>query len=117
MPVFHKLVRDKIPAIILAKGEHCISRPLRDDEKDSALDTKLCEETLELIAARDLPQSDAGRREKVVHEFADVFEVLSALLRRVGILLDEVRAKARDLREARGGFDDFILLEKAEPVR
>lgn len=114
MPRYHKLVRDKIPARILAKGERCVARPLREEERDEFLDQKACEELMELMAARALSQDGSSRREKVVHEAADVFEVLSTILRREGITLAEVRAKMHAIRGERGGFDDFILLEEAD---
>ncbi len=114
---FHKLVRDKVPARIRAKGQRCVDRPLREDEKDGALDRKASEEILELLVARALPRDDSSRRAKVIHELADVFDVLSAMLKRERISLDEVRAKMLAIREERGGFDEFIMLEEAEPVR
>lgn len=117
MAIYPKLVRNKIPARILAKGEHCVFRPLREDEKDEAIDTKVCEELLELLAARSGTPASSNRRENIIHEAADVLEVLSTILKREGITLNEVRTKMRLLREERGGFDEFILLEEAKPVR
>ena len=99
---YNKLVRDKIPAIIEKNGAVAVTRILSDEEYKDYLEKKLSEEISELSESR----TDAERLE----ELADVYEVLSALATAHGYTMQTVEAKAREKAEARGGFEDKILL-------
>jgi predicted house-cleaning noncanonical NTP pyrophosphatase (MazG superfamily) len=71
MPVrYDKLVRDRIPEIIQAQGQHPVTRILDNASYQEALLAKLAEETREAqeAAAEDLPD-----------ELADIVEVIQAL--------------------------------------
>ena len=50
MRVYKKLVRDKIPEIIMAKGNSAVTRLLSDEEFSESLKRKLCEEVNEYLA-------------------------------------------------------------------
>jgi predicted house-cleaning noncanonical NTP pyrophosphatase (MazG superfamily) len=95
----YKLVRDKIPDIIRAKGEVPATRVvLGTDEYQRMLCAKLSEEVLEFIASNGDPM-----------ELADVLEVVIALADDLGIgrqELEELRAKKA---EERGGFAAGIV--------
>lgn len=67
MKVYNKLVRDKVPDIISAKGITCDFRMLTDAEYLLALDEKLDEELAEYHASHD------------VEELADLMEVIYAI--------------------------------------
>lgn len=101
--VYNKLVRDKIPEIIKAKGEKPVTRMLNLDEYKHSLETKLKEECNEVITA------DGQER---IEELADVLEVLMALAKLEGASLDNVLAIANKKAEKRGAFNERIFLER-----
>ena len=92
MPVRHnKLVRDRIPEIIQAQGQHPVTRILDNASYQEALLAKLAEETRETQepAAEDLPD-----------ELADIVEVIQALATAVGMSWVQLLALAADKRTA-----------------
>ena len=92
-----KLVRDKIPQIILNAGKKPITRILDHSEYLAELDKKLNEEIEEY-------QTD-----KSIEEMADVLEVLFAICEARGHSVAELM-KVRDAkRVARGGFEQKIF--------
>jgi predicted house-cleaning noncanonical NTP pyrophosphatase (MazG superfamily) len=97
MPVrYDKLVRDRIPEIIQAQGQHPVTRILDNASYQEALLAKLAEETREAqeAAAGDLPD-----------ELADIVEVIQALATAVGMSWVQLLALAADKRTRRGGFE------------
>lgn len=101
--VYNKLVRDKIPEIIKAKGEEPITRELALDEYKLALENKLKEECQEVLSA-------SG--EERIEEIADALEVLKALAKIEGATLEDVIAVADKKNTKRGAFGKRIFLEK-----
>ena len=101
--VYNKLVRDKIPEIIKAKGEEPITRELDLNEYKLALETKLKEECQEVITA-------SG--EERIEEIADSLEVLKALAKLEGATLEDVIVVADRKNAKRGDFEKRIFLEK-----
>lgn len=97
-----KLVRDKIPQIIIADGRTPIVRTLSDEEYLSELDRKLNEEVAEYQA------------EKSLEEIADVLEVLLAICEARGHSVDELIEVRDKKREKRGGFRDKVYWEGNE---
>jgi predicted house-cleaning noncanonical NTP pyrophosphatase (MazG superfamily) len=102
---YHKLVRDKIPAIIQAAGHQPSTRILDERDYQTALLAKLLEEAQEAHAA---PAQD------LASELADVLEVLQALVASQGVTWDELLSLAARKRAERGGFDDRIYLDYVE---
>ena len=98
-----KLVRDRIPELIRARGAEPITRVLDEAEYDAALRDKLVEEARELQAATNPAE--------LLAEAADVYEVLAALAERLGVGLDAIAEAARHKRNERGAFEDRIWLE------
>ena len=92
-----KLVRDKIPEIIIADGKKPIIRILEQEEYLQELDRKLNEEICEYQA------------DKSVEEMADVLEVLFAICQARGYSVDELMEVRNIKREKRGGFDKKIF--------
>ena len=92
-----KLVRDKIPEIIIADGKKPITRILDNEEYLQELDKKLNEEIAEYQA------------DKSIEEMADVLEVLfdicEARVHSIGNLMEVRNSK----REKRGGFEKRIF--------
>lgn len=95
----NKLVRDRIPQIIMQSGKTCITRTLSDDEYISALDAKLQEELNEYLA------------DGSMEELADLLEVMMAAAEVRGHTFAEVEVIRRTKAEKRGGFRERIWLE------
>ena len=101
---YDKLVRDKIPEVILQAGKQPIADTLSHEEMASALDRKLQEEVQEYL--------ESGS----VEEMADILEVLHGIAFHKGISWDEVESARIHKRDERGGFVKGIrLLEVREP--
>jgi predicted house-cleaning noncanonical NTP pyrophosphatase (MazG superfamily) len=98
---YDKLIRDRIPEIIEAKGEACVYHVASDDEYRRKLYEKLGEETSELATARD------------ANEIADVLEVVDAIVELEGFSRDEVERVKREKFEKRGGFSRRFILDES----
>lgn len=99
---YQKLVRDKIPEIILATGEKPVTRLLNEDEYKLELEKKLLEEYHEVIEAKSTDR---------IEELADMLEVMIALAKLENKDLDDIVTTATLKREKRGGFEKRIYLE------
>lgn len=97
----NKLVRDKIPDIILADGREVSTKILNDKDFKAELEKKLLEECKEVI------ESEGDHR---LEELGDVLEVVTELAKLDGHYLDDIIVAARQKREKRGGFDKKIFL-------
>ena len=101
---YDKLVRDRIPEIILAAGKTPVVRTIANaDEMKRRLIDKLAEEMQEY--------KESGS----VEEIADIMEVLQALTEKVhGLKWEDVREIQGRKWEERGGFGKGIVLERVE---
>jgi predicted house-cleaning noncanonical NTP pyrophosphatase (MazG superfamily) len=102
MTEYKKLVRDKIPDIIRAGGEVPNIRILEIAEYFAHLDHKLDEEVAEFHAERNL------------EELADILEVVYALAEGMGSDKEALEQVYSRKHEARGGFQERILLISKE---
>lgn len=102
MPVYNKLVRDKIPEIIVKSGKTSHCRVLDTDEYITELDRKLNEECAEY-------QTD-----KNIEELADILEVIYAIVEARGYSSTELERIRLEKSEKRGGFSQRIFLENVE---
>ena len=68
--IYNKLVRDKIPEIIIAQGETPITRVLNETDYKEELERKLFEECKEVVAANGIER---------IEKLADMLEVIRAL--------------------------------------
>ena len=100
--IFNKLVRDKIPEIIIKNGDTPETQILDDETYLKRLNEKLLEECNEYISA----ENSAEKAE----ELADVLEVLYAIIDVQGLQKDEIEAIREQKKEKRGAFKDKILL-------
>jgi predicted house-cleaning noncanonical NTP pyrophosphatase (MazG superfamily) len=98
-----KLVRDRIPEIIMASGKSPITRILDQTEYKESLLEKLNEEVLEVQSA------DAHH---VAEEIADILEVLMALSVATGLNWDEIEQLRLSKIEERGRFEKRIWLQQ-----
>ncbi|WP_226672090.1 nucleoside triphosphate pyrophosphohydrolase [Rossellomorea aquimaris] len=102
MPLYNKLVRDKIPQIIESKGKEFSTKILNDEDYIKYLKEKAYEELDEYCAA----ETD----EEAVEELADLLEVVRALSKQHGSTIEEVEAVRKDKAEKRGEFQEKVFL-------
>ena len=95
---YNKLVRDRIPEIIQAKGDKCEIEILSDEEYLKMIDAKLDEELEEY------------HKDQNIEELADLLEVVHAAAEARGYTLDQLEAVRAKKAEERGGFEKRILL-------
>ena len=101
--VYNKLVRDRIPEIIIANDETPVTRILDDADYKKSLEEKLYEEYEEVLSAEGSERCE---------ELADMIEVIRALAKLENKSLEEIVEIADEKREKRGGFEEKIFLEK-----
>lgn len=104
MSEYNKLVRDKIPEIIIAHGETPITRILDDQEYETELRKKSLEEASELVATQ--------TQEEKIEELADLEQTVLELKELYGA--EEVEAVRLKKLQERGGFTARIFLERTE---
>ena len=95
---YNKLVRDRIPDIIMQSGKRPAYSFLSDGDYLVRLDEKLNEELAEY------------QESKSMEELADLLEVIRAVAAARGSFIEEVEAIRRDKAAKRGGFEKKILL-------
>ena len=100
MSSYPKLIRDKIPEQISARGAKPVLRTASEDEMISLLKQKLNEEVNEFCASL------------IVEELADIIEVVRALANSIGSNYEALE-KVRELkRQKNGGFEKRLVLER-----
>ena len=100
---YNKLVRDKIPEIIIANNGTPVTRILDEAEYRRALEEKLNEEYEEVISSYGNDRCE---------ELADMIEVIRTLSGLENKTLEDIIRIADEKKEKRGGFDKRIYLEK-----
>lgn len=95
---YNKLIRDKIPDIIISKGEKPITRTLSDEEYLAELDKKLIEEVTEYQESKEL------------EELADILEVIFAISEARGYSKDDLITAHQKKHNECGGFSEKIFL-------
>lgn len=99
--VYNKLVRDRIPEIILAEGRTCQVETMPLDEYRQTLLTKVTEEATEVA---DAPL------DKLASELADLYEVMDAIMTAFNVDPETVRQLQDQRRRERGGFEKRLKL-------
>lgn len=102
MPMYNKLVRDRIPTIIEQAGKTFTTRILDDEEYRKELQKKAFEELEEYV--------QAGTDEAALEELADVLEIIHALAECHGASIEQVEQIRAKKAEKRGGFREKIFL-------
>ena len=102
MPTYNKLVRDRIPKNIRAKGNKLNTRILDEAEYKDELQLKLKEELQEYLEA--MEDSHA------VEELADMLELIHSLVDVHRFSFEELEDVRKEKREVRGGFEDRVYL-------
>ncbi|MCL1811754.1 MAG: nucleoside triphosphate pyrophosphohydrolase [Methanomassiliicoccaceae archaeon] len=101
----NKLVRDKIPAIIIENGEMPNVRMLDDDEFLEALNKKLLEEVEEY------------RQNMCLEELADILQVIASIAEIKGGGIKELAYIKDEKAIERGGFDARFFLESIDDMK
>lgn len=99
--IYHKLVRDKIPEIILEKGRIPITHIASEEEYWQKLKEKLLEEVGEFNEAEN------------IEELADVLEVITAIIRYKKFSPSEILSVKKKKAEERGRFNKKIILDES----
>jgi predicted house-cleaning noncanonical NTP pyrophosphatase (MazG superfamily) len=103
MKTYDKLVRDRIPEIIEARGGKASFRACADGE-----------EYLVRLIAKLREEVDEFDRDRNAEELADILEVVKALCERLGIDPRDVEALRAEKAEERGAFAKRLILIEAE---
>lgn len=101
---FNKLVRDRIPENIAARGENVEFLQLEGEALIAELKRKVIEEAFEV--------ADSKTSQQLVEEIADLREVLDALMSKLGIQEDEVNQKRRQKANSHGVFEKALMLTR-----
>ncbi len=105
---YDKLIRDRIPEIIMAEGKQFAAEKMSDADYRRALLDKLVEEAQEAAQAKP---------DKLTTELADLYEVIDAVIAASGIDERTVRQVQAQRRTERGGFEQRLrLLWVEEPT-
>lgn len=104
---YNKLVRDRIPELIQKSGYDYDMTTLSEAEYRQALRDKLLEEAQEVAEASD---------RELVHELADLLEVVAALMESYGIEDERVLLEQDHKRAEKGGFEHKIKLLWTEAI-
>ena len=97
---YYKLVRDRIPDIIMNSGKTCSTEILSLDDYIHMLDTKMDEELAEY------------HKDQNLEELADLLEVIRAAAIARGYTLEELEQVRAEKAVKRGGFEKRILLKE-----
>ena len=100
--IYNKLVRDLIPEKIALSGMFSSTGTLDNSAFFEALRLKTLEEAHELF--------HADTREKIIHESADLLELMAVILKQHGIEWAEVFLQQDEKRKDSGGFDQQLML-------
>jgi predicted house-cleaning noncanonical NTP pyrophosphatase (MazG superfamily) len=106
MPVYNKLVRDRIPQVIEGTGKHYSTRILDEEEYINELKNKSFEELNEYVNAKN--------DNEAIEELADILEIIHALARYHGANFERVEQIRKEKSEKRGGFKERIFLIEVE---
>ena len=102
--IYNKLVRDKIPEIIIANGGQPFCKELNNEEYWEYLLKKDTEELEEVKTAQ--------TREEKLKELADKLEIIRTMAEFNEFSLEDVIEAADKKKVKNGGFQKRILLEK-----
>ena len=117
----NKLVRDKIPNILIKKGKAFKCHTVTGQELQIALSCKVLEEAKEVNEAAqnfvikgenaNIGNPPNARKNQLVGELADLMEATFALMKAFNISADTVKKEMDYKANTRGKFNDGIYLE------
>jgi len=101
----NKLVRDKIPSVIMENGEMPNFRIMEDDEFLKALNEKLLEEVAEYQESGD------------IYELADILQVICSISEIIGRGFKEIEYLKDEKAIELGGFKAQMFLESIDDMK
>lgn len=117
----NKLVRDKIPNILIKKGKAFKCHTVTGTEFQTALSCKVLEEAKEVNEAAqnfvikgeniNIGNPPNARKNQLVGELADLMEATFTLMKSLNISADTVKKEMAHKSNTRGKFNDGIYLE------
>ncbi len=102
MKEYNKLVRDRIPEIMINNGAKPVTRILTGEEYLSELNKKLSEEVAEYLESKE------------IEELADIEEIIKAILDYQHINENDFEQMRLTKVDKRGAFKERIFLEREE---
>ncbi len=102
MKHYNKLVRDRIPEIIMREGGKPVFHRVYGDELKQYARSKILEEAKEYVKSGDL------------EELVDLLETIFFCCRLEKISWDEMNAHIQAKRAKRGGFEGGVILDSVE---
>ncbi|WP_066069824.1 nucleoside triphosphate pyrophosphohydrolase [Neobacillus soli] len=106
MPIYNKLVRDRIPEIIESGGKTCSTAILNNEEYIKELKNKSFEELEEYV--------NADNDKDAIEELADLLEIIHALAECHGASIEKVEEVRQKKAAKRGAFKVKIFLIEVE---
>lgn len=106
MPIYNKLVRDRIPEVIESTGRKFSTKVLDDKDFLNELKNKSFEELQEYVCS--------DNDENAIEELADLLEIIHALAKCHGASFEKVEEVRLKKAEKRGGFQEKIFLIEVE---
>ncbi|MCD8503168.1 MAG: nucleoside triphosphate pyrophosphohydrolase [Bacillaceae bacterium] len=106
MPIYNKLVRDKIPEIIAATGKSYKTTILDQEQYITELKKKSFEELEEYM--------NTTNDEEAIEELADLLELIHAMAKVHGATITDVEEIRQKKAEKRGGFEERVFLVEVE---
>ncbi|MBA4493885.1 phosphoribosyl-ATP pyrophosphohydrolase [Paenactinomyces guangxiensis] len=104
MPVYNKLIRDKIPEVIAASGKKAVVRALSNEEYIVEARKKLYEELAEYKAVTN--------DEEALAELADIMELVYALAAVHGSSTDQLEQIRHEKAKKHGEFAKKLFLKE-----
>lgn len=101
--IYNKLIRDRIPEIIIADDCQPKTRVLKKSEMFVELKKKVLEEAEELV--------DVEKKSDVINELADILELIDAIAENKKIDPKLLKKEQKVKRQKRGGFEKRLYLE------
>ncbi len=102
---YDKLVRGRIPELIMRAGQRPIFRRVQGEELKQYASAKILEEAKEFATSSELD------------ELVDLLEAIYFRLTLDGISAQEIHERMTHKRRDRGGFEGGIVLERVERLR
>jgi predicted house-cleaning noncanonical NTP pyrophosphatase (MazG superfamily) len=101
-----KLIRDKIPEIMIMQGQNAVVRRMEREEYVERLRDKLLEESQEVVEAK--------TADELCEELADVLEVIRSLSAACGLTVDDVEKTRVAKLAKKGGFQGRVYAEHVD---
>jgi len=106
MPIYNKLVRDRIPEIIETTKKEYSMKVLDSSEHEIEIKRKLVEELQEY--------QESTNNASAIEELADLLELIYAVLPLHDSSMEELEKVRVEKREKRGGFEKGLYLIEVE---